>query len=215
MPYDMHALTKVPPTDIDLQRNGLYSKNTSQPREYTKHVETNSWSPTSITTALKKLPHTHAHHSVVGVESNWRARNRQESSILVRSINLRRQEEKRLQAFAADNPFPAKQTSTSTNQYRLPKPSSYSSAKTIEKSGNQKEEDGIVVVQPPIPASVRTLFMNKLQIKFRFIASLGTGLRLTMGQTLSEPITKKETSSDENHSLKVATSAMQGWRISK
>lgn len=35
-----------------------------------------------------------------------------------------------------------------------------------------------------------------------------------MGQTLSEPVTKKETSSDENHNLKVGSSCMQGWRIS-
>nr|CAB3265082.1 probable protein phosphatase 2C T23F11.1 [Phallusia mammillata] len=34
-----------------------------------------------------------------------------------------------------------------------------------------------------------------------------------MGQTLSEPVTKKETTSDENHSLKVGASCMQGWRI--
>lgn len=34
-----------------------------------------------------------------------------------------------------------------------------------------------------------------------------------MGQTLSEPITRKETTNDDNHSLKVAVSCMQGWRI--
>ncbi len=35
-----------------------------------------------------------------------------------------------------------------------------------------------------------------------------------MGQTLSEPITQKETSKIENEFLKVGTSCMQGWRIS-
>ncbi|XP_039264892.2 putative protein phosphatase 2C T23F11.1 [Styela clava] len=34
-----------------------------------------------------------------------------------------------------------------------------------------------------------------------------------MGQTLSEPVTRKETSSDENHTLKIGASCMQGWRI--
>jgi protein phosphatase 2C family protein 2/3 len=36
-----------------------------------------------------------------------------------------------------------------------------------------------------------------------------------MGQTLSEPITHKNTSSCENEFLKVGASCMQGWRISK
>jgi protein phosphatase 2C family protein 2/3 len=35
-----------------------------------------------------------------------------------------------------------------------------------------------------------------------------------MGQTLSEPITHKETSKCENEFLKVGASCMQGWRIS-
>ena len=35
-----------------------------------------------------------------------------------------------------------------------------------------------------------------------------------MGQTLSEPVTQKETSHCENVFLKVGTSCMQGWRIS-
>jgi len=34
-----------------------------------------------------------------------------------------------------------------------------------------------------------------------------------MGQTLSEPITQKTTSSEENEKIKVAASCMQGWRI--
>ena len=36
-----------------------------------------------------------------------------------------------------------------------------------------------------------------------------------MGQTLSEPITQKETSRCENEFLKVGASCMQGWRISE
>lgn len=35
-----------------------------------------------------------------------------------------------------------------------------------------------------------------------------------MGQTLSEPVTVKETSSCHNDFLKVGASCMQGWRIS-
>ncbi len=35
-----------------------------------------------------------------------------------------------------------------------------------------------------------------------------------MGQTLSEPITSKDTSNCENEYLKVGSSCMQGWRIS-
>ena len=35
-----------------------------------------------------------------------------------------------------------------------------------------------------------------------------------MGQTLSEPITQKETTKCENEFLKVGSSSMQGWRIS-
>lgn len=35
-----------------------------------------------------------------------------------------------------------------------------------------------------------------------------------MGQTLSEPVTTKETSKCENSYAKVASSCMQGWRIS-
>ncbi|XP_072170753.1 probable protein phosphatase 2C T23F11.1 [Diadema setosum] len=34
-----------------------------------------------------------------------------------------------------------------------------------------------------------------------------------MGQTLSEPVTAKETSACENHLVKVGSSCMQGWRI--
>jgi len=34
-----------------------------------------------------------------------------------------------------------------------------------------------------------------------------------MGQTLSEPITTKETTKLENNLLKVGSSCMQGWRI--
>ncbi|QQP56127.1 Uncharacterized protein FKW44_000684, partial [Caligus rogercresseyi] len=34
-----------------------------------------------------------------------------------------------------------------------------------------------------------------------------------MGQTLSEPITKKHSSSAKNDFLKVGSSSMQGWRI--
>ena len=34
-----------------------------------------------------------------------------------------------------------------------------------------------------------------------------------MGQTLSEPVTTKDTSSFHNESMLVGTSAMQGWRI--
>ncbi|XP_033646346.1 probable protein phosphatase 2C T23F11.1 [Asterias rubens] len=34
-----------------------------------------------------------------------------------------------------------------------------------------------------------------------------------MGQTLSEPVTAKETSACENHMFKVGSSCMQGWRI--
>ena len=35
-----------------------------------------------------------------------------------------------------------------------------------------------------------------------------------MGQTLSEPITAKESSSLQNTFMKVGSSSMQGWRIS-
>ena len=35
-----------------------------------------------------------------------------------------------------------------------------------------------------------------------------------MGQTLSEPITAKESSSLQNSFMKVGSSSMQGWRIS-
>lgn len=35
-----------------------------------------------------------------------------------------------------------------------------------------------------------------------------------MGQTLSEPVTAKESSSCENSYVKVGSSCMQGWRIS-
>lgn len=35
-----------------------------------------------------------------------------------------------------------------------------------------------------------------------------------MGQTLSEPITAKQSASLQNKSLKVGSSSMQGWRIS-
>ena len=35
-----------------------------------------------------------------------------------------------------------------------------------------------------------------------------------MGQTLSEPITAKQSSSLQNSSVKVGSSSMQGWRIS-
>ena len=36
-----------------------------------------------------------------------------------------------------------------------------------------------------------------------------------MGQTLSEPVTQKETTKCENEFLKVGASSMQGWRISE
>lgn len=35
-----------------------------------------------------------------------------------------------------------------------------------------------------------------------------------MGQTLSEPITSKETKALQNAKVKVGSSSMQGWRIS-
>lgn len=35
-----------------------------------------------------------------------------------------------------------------------------------------------------------------------------------MGQTLSEPVTQKETTVCQNEILKVGASCMQGWRIS-
>jgi protein phosphatase 2C family protein 2/3 len=35
-----------------------------------------------------------------------------------------------------------------------------------------------------------------------------------MGQTLSEPITAKETASLQNSQVKVGSSSMQGWRVS-
>lgn len=35
-----------------------------------------------------------------------------------------------------------------------------------------------------------------------------------MGQTLSEPVTEKETAHCENEMFKVGSSCMQGWRIS-
>ena len=38
--------------------------------------------------------------------------------------------------------------------------------------------------------------------------------RIKMGQTLSEPITAKESSSLQNTFMKVGSSSMQGWRIS-
>ena len=37
--------------------------------------------------------------------------------------------------------------------------------------------------------------------------------RITMGQTLSEPVTTKHTESCQNQYLKVGSSSMQGWRI--
>ena len=36
-----------------------------------------------------------------------------------------------------------------------------------------------------------------------------------MGAYLSEPITNKETSVEENDELRVASSSMQGWRVSQ
>lgn len=39
-------------------------------------------------------------------------------------------------------------------------------------------------------------------------------LYLKMGQTLSEPITSKESASLQNAKVKVGSSSMQGWRIS-
>ena len=38
--------------------------------------------------------------------------------------------------------------------------------------------------------------------------------QIKMGQTLSEPITAKESSSLQNSFMKVGSSSMQGWRIS-
>lgn len=35
-----------------------------------------------------------------------------------------------------------------------------------------------------------------------------------MGQTLSEPVTAKETASVEDSRVKVGASSMQGWRVS-
>lgn len=43
--------------------------------------------------------------------------------------------------------------------------------------------------------------------------SLAVAVRGTMGQTLSEPVTAKETSSCMNDQVKVGASCMQGWRI--
>lgn len=63
-------------------------------------------------------------------------------------------------------------------------------------------------------ASVRSLFFTSIQLKLHLFSILPAIQNLRMGQTLSEPVTKKETSSDENHSLKVGASCMQGWRIS-
>ena len=64
------------------------------------------------------------------------------------------------------------------------------------------------------PSSIRSLFLHNLQLKLHLITLLPGASKLRMGQTLSEPVTKKETSSDENHTLKVGASCMQGWRIS-
>ena len=36
-----------------------------------------------------------------------------------------------------------------------------------------------------------------------------------MGAYLSEPITNKETSVEENEEVRVASSSMQGWRVSQ
>ena len=36
-----------------------------------------------------------------------------------------------------------------------------------------------------------------------------------MGAYLSEPITNKETAVEENDELRVASSSMQGWRVSQ
>ena len=36
-----------------------------------------------------------------------------------------------------------------------------------------------------------------------------------MGAYLSEPITNKETQLEENEELRVASSSMQGWRVSQ
>ncbi|XP_070554054.1 probable protein phosphatase 2C T23F11.1 isoform X2 [Ptychodera flava] len=38
-------------------------------------------------------------------------------------------------------------------------------------------------------------------------------VRIVMGQTLSEPVTTKETTKDSNQFIKVGSSCMQGWRI--
>lgn len=65
----------------------------------------------------------------------------------------------------------------------------------------------------PVYTSIQTLYANSFQVKVKFVSSLSSYVK-KMGQTLSEPVTKKETTSDENHSLKVGASCMQGWRIS-
>ena len=70
------------------------------------------------------------------------------------------------------------------------------------------------VVSSDNAISIRTLFFDSLQRKLNLTSLLTGTARFRMGQTLSEPITKKESSSDENHSLKVGASCMQGWRIS-
>ena len=39
------------------------------------------------------------------------------------------------------------------------------------------------------------------------------GICSRMGQTLSEPVTVKESASCQNYQMKVGSSSMQGWRI--
>ena len=54
-------------------------------------------------------------------------------------------------------------------------------------------------------------YMTKpiLPLRCRFITTI-----LSMGLALSEPLTDKTSTSCENHSFAVGSSAMQGWRIS-
>jgi len=62
--------------------------------------------------------------------------------------------------------------------------------------------------------AVFTAFFTNLYVYVLQLSTLLLQIDREMGQTLSEPVTAKHTSSCQNSKYKVGSSCMQGWRIS-
>lgn len=72
-----------------------------------------------------------------------------------------------------------------------------------------------LVFRAALPTTTRIYESNQILLKHWHIGQQSKSKSIKMGAYLSEPVTKKDISTDEDGNFWVSSASMQGWRVSQ